>query len=148
MELIGLLLAVPVTFVTSLVFCLLAYFGFRRWPRVRHVCIVAAFWIVGYLAAEVIAVFTIGPFHLHAFLGPIYWTLHMVGFLFGPPAVAVLVFVGVSRLVRVAAVPVALATLVCWFVCMTTLLGNIAIDEDIHGIDGSGHRPTHSIFPL
>ena len=147
MELIGLLLAVPVTLVTSALFCILTHFAFRRWPHVRRVCVIAAFWVVGILIGEAAAVFRIGPFHLYQSLGPIYWALHMIGFVFGPPAVGVLVYVGASRLVRFAAIPIALATVVCWFACMVTLLGNIAIDEDINGIDGSGHRRDRSIFP-
>ena len=41
--------------------------------------------------------------------------------------IGVLVYAGVSRFVRLAPVRVTLAILVCWFMCMLTLLGNIAI---------------------
>jgi hypothetical protein len=57
------------------------------------------------------------------------------------------VYVAVSRFVRLVFVRIGLATTVCWFACMGTLFGNIMVDEDIQGIDGSGQRPTESIFP-
>jgi hypothetical protein len=147
MEGCGLVLAIPVTFVTSLVFCLLAHFAFRRWPKVRRICMAVAFVIVAALAIEVVLSLRIGPYHFHQRFGRAYWTLHMVGFLLGPPAIAVLVYVAVSRFVGLVFVRVGSATVVCWFACMATLLGNIMVDEDIQGIDGSGQRPTESIFP-
>src|SRR4029077_18728282 len=147
MELFGLLFAVPVTLVTSTVFCILAHFAFRRWRCVRNVAAIASLVVAAYLALEALAVFRIGPFQIYQSIGPLYWELHMVGFIFGPPVIGVLVYVGVSRFVRFAPVPIILATVVCWFMCMFTLLGSIAIDEDIHGIDGSGERPRDGLFP-
>ena len=147
MEGCGLIFATPVTFVTSLVFCLLVHFAFRRWPIVRRSCMAAAFVIVAALAIEIVLSLRVGPFHLHERFGRAYWAFHMVGFFLGPPAIAVLVYVVVSRFVGLVFVRVGLATVVCWFACMATLLGNIMVDEDIQGIDGSGQRPTESIFP-
>ena len=147
MENCGLVLAIPVTFLASLVFCLLAYFAFRRWPRVQHICMLIALLVVGALLVEVVLSFRVGPFHLYERFGRSYWALHMVGFFLGPPAVAVVVFVAISRFVRFVLVRVGLAAAVCWFACMATLLGNIMVDEDISGIDGSGQRPTDSLFP-
>jgi hypothetical protein len=147
MEGCGLILAAPVTFVTSLLFCLLAHFAFCRWPQVRRICVVAAFLIVAALVIEAVLSLHVGPFHLHGRFGRGYWTFHMVGFLLGPPATAVLVYVAVSRFVSLVFVRVGLATVVCWLTCMTTLLANILVDEDIQGVDGSGQRPSESLFP-
>ena len=99
------------------------------------------------LAIEIVLSLRVGPFHLHERFGRAYWAFHMVGFFLGPPAIAVLVYVVVSRFVGLVLVRVGLTTVVCWFTCMATLLGNIMVDEDIQGIDGSGQRPTESIFP-
>lgn len=147
MEGCGLVFAAPVTFITSLVFCFLAHLAFRRWPRLQHICVAAALVIVTALAIEVLLSLRVGPFHLYERFGSAYWTLHMVGFFLGPPSVAVLVFVVVSRFVSLVFVRVGLATLFCWFACMATLLANIMVDEDIVGIDQSGQRPTKSVFP-
>jgi hypothetical protein len=147
MENCGLVLAAPVTFVTSLVFCLLAYFAFRRWPRVQHICTVVAFLIVVALLVEIVLSLRIGPFHLYQRFGRGYWTFHLIGFLVGPPAIAMLVLVAISRFVRFVVVRVGLATVFCWLACMATLLFNIMVDEDIVGIDQSGVRPTESVFP-
>jgi hypothetical protein len=147
MEGCGLILAAPVTFVTSLVFCLLVHVTFSRWPQVRRICVAGAVLIVSALVIEVVLSLCVGPFHLHGRFGRGYGTFHMVGFLLGPPAIAVIAHLAVSRFVGLVFVRVGLATVVCWFACMATLLGNIMVDEDIHGIDGSGQRPTESIFP-
>jgi hypothetical protein len=147
MEGCGLVFAAPVTFASSLVFCVLAHLAFRRWPMVRPICVATAFVIVAALVIEVVLSLRIGPFHLYERFGRVYWAWHMVGFVLGPPAIAVLVFVAVSRFISVVFVRVGLATVVCWFACMATLLANIMVDEDIVGIDQSGQRPTESIFP-
>jgi hypothetical protein len=147
MEGCGLILATPVTFVTSLVFCILIHFAFHQWPKLRHTCMAAAFVIVAGLLIEVVLSLCVGPFHLHERFGDVYWALHMAGFFLGPPAIAVLVFVGVSRFVSVVFVCLGLATAFCWLACMATLVANIMVDEDIVGIDQSGERPTKSVFP-
>ena len=147
MEGCGLVFATPIMFITSLVFCVLAHLAFRRWPRLRHICVAVAFVIVTALAIEVLLSLRVGPFHLYELFGSAYWTLHMVGFFLGPPAIAVLVFVAISRFVSVVFVRVGLATVFCWFACMATLLANIMVDEDIVRIDQSGQRPTKSVFP-
>jgi hypothetical protein len=143
----GLVFATPITFITSLVFCLLAHLAFRRWPRLPHIGVAVAFVIVTALAIEVLLSLRVGPFHLYERFGRAYWTLHMVGFFFGPPAIAVLVLVAVSRFIGVVFVRVGLATAFCWFACMATLVANIMVDEDIVGIEQSGERPTRSVFP-
>jgi hypothetical protein len=147
MEGCGLVVATPVTFVTSLVFCLLLHLAFRRWPNVRRACSAISFVVVAALIIEAVLSLRIGPFHLDERFGRAYWTCHVIGFFLGPPAVAVLVFVAISRFVTVVSVRVGLATVFCWFACMATLVANIMVDEDILGIDGSGHRPTKSVFP-
>jgi hypothetical protein len=147
MELFGLLFAVPVTFVTSLVFCLSAHFVFRRWARVQHFCTLGATLVVVSLLVETFLSLWIGPFYLDHRFGIFYWILHGIGFFFGPPAIGVLVFFTVSRFVRFTTVRVGLATAVCWIACMATLLANIMVDEDINGIKSSGSRPRNSIFP-
>ena len=147
MEGCGLILALPFTLLTSLVFCGLAHKAFLRWPQVRHVASVVAVLVVSLLVIEIAFLLRIGPFHLHERLGRSFWTVHMVGFLLGPPAIAVLVITAVWRFASVGAIRVGLATFVCWLACMATLVWNIMVDEDVSGIDGSGSRPTQSIFP-
>ena len=146
MEGCGLVLATPVTFITSLVFCILVHLAFRRWPRVRHVSAVVSFVIVAALIIEVVLSLRIGPFHLYHRFGHAYWAFHLIGFFLAPPAVAVLVFAAVSRFVSAVFVRVGVATVSCWFVCMATLFANIMVDEDIVGIDQSGVRTTKSVF--
>ena len=147
MEGCGLVLATPVTFITSLVFCLLAHLAFRQRPRVRQVCTAFSLVIVAALIIEVALSLRMGPFHLYQRFGRAYWTFHMIGFFLGAPAIAVLVFVAVSRFVHAVVLRVGVATLFCWFACMATLFANIMVDEDIVGIDQSGVRPTKSVFP-
>ncbi len=147
MELFGLLFAAPVTLVASIVFCSLAFYASQRWPRLQEVAFVSGICILALLLIELLLSVTVGPFHLHQRFGSAYAVWHLVGFFLGPPAIGFLTLLAICRLVRLTAVLIGVATLLCWLACMATLLGNIMVDEDIHGIDGSGQRPTQSVFP-
>lgn len=147
MEGCGLVFATPITFITSLVFCILAHLAFRRWPTVKHVSALVSLVIVAALLIEIVLSLRVGPFHLYQRFGHAYWAFHMFGFFLGPPAVAVLMFSAVSRFLSPVFIRVGVATMFCWCACMATLLANIIVDEDIVGIDQSGVRPTKSVFP-
>jgi hypothetical protein len=136
MELIGLMLALPVTLVTSTVFCLLAFCAFHRFPRLRSPVAVFASIILASVVLEVVLSFTFGPLSLHRHLDGLHSVVHFANFILAPPAVACVVLVRAAQsgagsiLLRVAAI------CVCWFTCMASLLGNIVVDEAIYGIDG------------
>ena len=143
----GLLVTIPITLVTSTVFCVLAFFFANRWPKVGRFSVFASLCVLALLLLEATFVLTVGPFHLYQRLGAAYTVWHLIGFFLGPPAVGLLVLIGTSRFIRIGPVRVGVATVLCWFACMAALLGNFIVDEDIHGVDGSGQRPTRSLFP-
>ena len=144
MELFGLIFAVPVTLVTSTVFCLLAFWAFRRFPMLRSPVCIAASIVLCSVALELVLSFAVGPLALHQRFDGIHSVLHFANFVLAPPAIACVILVATLRWgfpplpLRIVAV------CACWFTCMASLLGNIVVDEAIYGIDGSGIPPTQS----
>jgi hypothetical protein len=135
MELFGLLLAMPVTFVASFVYAALALALFSFLPVVARVLVSASLFVIALIVTELVLFAALGPKGTYAHLGHGFTALHFLGFLLGPPAVANLVFhVGcqwnLNRWLRFFS-----ATGCCWITCMSALLGNIVVDEAIVGID-------------
>lgn len=132
MELFGLLLAIPVTLIASFVYAVLALALFRFLPIVGRVFVVASLLVVAVIVTEVVLLVVLGPKDTYARLGHGFTALHFLGFLLGPPAVANLIlhFGRCWRWLRFFS-----ATACCWIACMSALLGNIAVDEAIGGVD-------------
>ena len=144
MELLGLLFAVPVTLLTSTAFCFLALWAFTRWPFLRLICGVLALLVLLSLAIEAFLSVLVGPLQLHNRWGVIHAVVHHANFFMAPPAVACAIYLscihgdllrGEQRILAIGA---------CWFTCMGVLLGQIAVDEEIYGVDGSGVPATQS----
>jgi hypothetical protein len=135
MELFGLLLAAPVTFVASVVYVALILAVFRFLPVIGKVLVVGSIGVVVVIAAELALLATMGAKGTYAHLGQLFTAIHFFGFFLGPPAVANLVFYYTSRLSTRQWLRFSSATFCCWIACMAALLGNIAVDEAIVGID-------------
>ena len=144
MELIGLMLALPVTLVTSTVFCLLAFWAFGRFPQLRSPVGVFAGIVVGSVVLEIVLSIAFGPLSLHRHLDGLHSVVHFINFILAPPAVACVILVRAARSGTRSVLPRIAAIGVCWFTCMASLLGNIVVDEAIYGIDGSGISPTQT----
>ena len=141
MEMFGLLFAIPVTLVTSTVFCLLALRGFRRFPMLRSLAFIAASIVLCSVALELVLSLALGPLVLHQRFDGIHSVLHFANFILAPPAIASVILLPALRWglpLRIVAV------CACWFTCMASLLGNLVVDEAIYGVDGSGIPPTLS----
>jgi hypothetical protein len=135
MELIGLLLAVPVTFVTSLAYAALILAAFKFRPVAGRALVAGSPIVVTLIAVELVLIATMGAKGTYANLGHRFTTMHFLGFFLGPPAVANLVLYCASRLNLKQWSRLVCATLCCWVACMAALLAHIAVDEAIVGIE-------------
>jgi hypothetical protein len=135
MELFGLLFAAPVTFVTSAAYVGLLFALFRFLPVIARVLVTLSVFVVGLIVAELVLLAALGARSTYADLGHGFTALHFAGLLLGPPAIANLVSclgrrISLNRWLRFFS-----ATVSCWIACMAALLGNIAVDEAIVGVD-------------
>jgi hypothetical protein len=135
MELFALLLAVPVTFVTSVVYTAFVLAVFRFLPVVSRVLVAASWFVVALIVMELLLLAAMGARGTYAHLGHVFTAMHFLGFLLGPPAVANLVLHfapcwNLNKWFRLSSV-----ALCCWIACMAVLLGHIIVDEAIVGPD-------------
>jgi hypothetical protein len=92
MELFGLLFALPVTLVASLVYTALLLALFRFLPIVGRLLAAASLVVVAAIAVEAGFLGAMGASGSYAHLGHRFTALHFFGFFLGPPAVANLVY--------------------------------------------------------
>ena len=143
--LIGLMLALPLTLVTSTVFCLLAFWAVHRFPRLSSPVAKVASIIVCSVILEVILSVGFGTLLLHRHLEPIYFVVHFTNFILAPPAVACVILVHATRLGTRTVVLRVVAICACWLTCMVSLLGSWAVNEAIYGIDDLPPTETNRI---
>jgi hypothetical protein len=146
MELIGLLLAAPVTFVASLAYAALMLAVFKFLPVAGRVLAAGSLAVVAVIILELVLLATIGPKGAYAHFGQRFTAMHFLGFFLGPPAAANLVLYLASRLNVRQWLRFASTTLCCWVACMAALLGHIAVDEAIVGIDAG--KPFYMTPPV
>ncbi len=119
-----------------MVYCLGAAFVLSRLCRARSWALVASLVVVGCLLAEAVLLRTFGAKQAYARLGVGFTLLQEVSFWLGPPAISNLLLL--LRSVRREAWKrgkIAAAIVVCRVGCLSALLGNIAVDEAIVGVD-------------
>lgn len=79
---------------------------------------------------------TLGAKAAYSRLGLGFAVIHEVSFWLGPPAIANLLLLGCFLKRDLWSLSkIAVATFLCWFACMAALVGNIAVDEAIVGVD-------------
>lgn len=135
MELFGLIFAIPVTFVTSFIYVGLIFLVFPSWLFVRKICVVASCGIIVLVLLEIGLLQILGAKATYWYLGQIFTVIHFTNFLLAPPAVANIVFVLIDKHAKRKFFAFVLSCFCCWIACMIMLLGNIAVDEAIVGID-------------
>jgi len=137
MELFGLLFAVPVTLVTSLVYTGLMLALFTRWPVVKRIAIPLSYLVATSVVLEIGILGLLGAKASYAHLRHIYTVIHFLNLLLAPPALANLVVAFAARRGKQRTVQFWAGTACCWVACITVLFGNIMIDEAIVGV-GAG----------
>jgi hypothetical protein len=135
MENIGLVLAVPVTFVASLTYAGLVLLALKFVPVAGRMLVAGSFIVVTVIAAELVLIATMGAKGAYANLGHRFTAMHFLGLFLGPPAVANLILYCGSRLNMQLWLRLVCAMLCCWAACMAALVGHIAVDEAIVGVD-------------
>jgi len=136
MELFGLLFAVPVTLVTSAVYCVGAAFILTKLRVLRPVALIGSLLVGLCILTEIVLLGALGAKAAYSRLGFGFTVIHEVSFWLGPPAIATLLLLLLPiRSDTWKRRKIVVASLVCWFVCMGALFGNIAVDEAIVGID-------------
>lgn len=144
MELFGLMFALPITLYTSTVFCLLAFWVLTQWPFLRPISGVLSSVILVSVTIELALSTWVGPLELRSRFGMIHTVMHYANCVFVPPAVACAILLTCIRFRLWRWLQCVIAIGACWFACMAVLLGHIAVDEEIYGVDGSGVPPSHS----
>jgi hypothetical protein len=135
-ELIGLILALPVALAVSVAYCIGAALVLTKQKALRPVTLFGSSLVLCGILTEALLLANHGAKGVYARFGIGFALLHEVSFWLGPPAFANLALLGcflradAGRLTRVA-----IPSLLCWFACIGALVGNIAVDEAIVGVD-------------
>lgn len=133
MEIFGIILSLPVSFVASVVYCfLLARFIVRLETLTRLMFLASAAILIAF-AGEVILLLTIGPVRARGLLGSGFYVGHLIVFFLGTPALANVLILrwGAKRRVPwYAAVPF------CTVFAFVLVLLQYSVSEALYGIDG------------
>jgi hypothetical protein len=125
--------AIPVTLVTSAVYCVVAAYVFTRFQKVRWLALVGSLAVGAFVLTEVLLVVTLGAKEAYSRFGIGFWGIHAVSFVFGPPAFANVLLFENSKSALWRKIQVGLVSLVCWVSCMGSILADILLDESIFG---------------
>jgi hypothetical protein len=134
MELIGLLLAAPLTLLTSLAYTALANALFRRWPTAGRVALPISCGVVALATIEILLFISIGAKSAFLYLHHAFTVLHFSVIFLTPPAIANIVLHFAAKRGAKESLRFIVGAGCCWFVCMAMLLGNIMVDEAIMGV--------------
>lgn len=132
---LGLLIAIPVSLVASVVYTVLAVETFERWPLIEKVGVSLSRVIAVMLLFEVALVVTIGPKSAYTEFQHAFTTLHFVVLLLFPPAFANLILRASTKAHYRKWLRNVVSMGCCWISCMAILIGQIMINESIVGID-------------
>jgi hypothetical protein len=86
MEVIGLALALPAVVVANVAYVLAVRFGAARFPRLRVWLLWPSYAVVALALFDVVLVLTFGAAAARTRVGPAFWSVHEVVFIFGAPS--------------------------------------------------------------
>jgi hypothetical protein len=135
MELFGILFAIPVTFVTSLVYAALIIAASGRWPRIKLALLLFSGCVGVCVAAEILALGIWGAKGAYGHLRHAFTLVHFLNCLLIPPAVAHVILLLGARATSRGWLQLLMVVPCCWFACMASIMWGIAIDEAIVGPD-------------
>jgi hypothetical protein len=132
MENFGLILAVPITLVTSTIYCLGAAFLLSEICAFRPAALVGSMFVCFCILSEVVLCKTVGAKTAYSRYSVGFYELHMLCFWFGPPAIANMLLLLFSVWKNSwKYLKITISIVICWFACMGFLFENIAIHEEI-----------------
>jgi hypothetical protein len=88
MEILGLALAIPAVLVANVGYVLLVRFGLVHLTTLRPWLLWPSYLVVTLALIEMALVIVLGPVAARTLIGPAFWGLHTVVFLFGAPSLA------------------------------------------------------------
>jgi hypothetical protein len=144
MELFGMVLSLPASFIATAIYTFLLKWGLKHWPRLaKPVCWVSPI-IVVLACLEGVGVVTVGTLKLRLVIGAAYYPLHEILFLLGVPALA-----NLMQLQK--RIPFFAKWYITAFACMIFAFGLVllqyAVTDDLFGVDGQG-GPYQQTYPF
>jgi hypothetical protein len=133
MELFGIVLSIPVAFVASMLYCLLAAKVISKAATLSRWLRIASCVVLGLFAVEILLLVTIGAVRARGLIGPGFYVAHVVFFFLCPPALANVL---VLRLRRGSLSSWWLAGALCTMLAFGLVLLQYSVSEALYGIDG------------
>lgn len=135
MEVLGLALAIPAVVVANTGYVLLVRFGLARLTKLRPWVLWPSYLVVVLALIDVVLVVTLGAVRARTLIGPAFWRLHVLVFLFGAPSLAnVLVLTGNGLWFRRWYVTLACCCLFGVFL----VFFQVGVGDALYGPDGVG----------
>ena len=134
MELFGILLSIPATFVASAIYSIILKWFLSRCFWIFKVFFWPSLIILALLFLEFMGVVSVGPLTLRAIIGPAFYPIHFLLFLFSIPCLANLIQIQkaapfVSRWY--------IAALACSVFGLCVVLLQYGVSEALYGINGT-----------
>jgi hypothetical protein len=133
MELFGLMFSLPASFIATVVYAHILNLTVKRSPLVSRLFVIASCVVLSLLVLEFIGVATAGPLHLRRTIGPHFYTLHVVLFFLGVPALANLMQLQ-KRVLLIT--KWAITGCVCACLGFSVFLLQFVVSESLYGHDG------------
>ena len=144
MDFLFILVAVPVSFVASVVYRFAVLFGQTRWPGIKLTLLWASYAILTLIVVDWTLLALWGAVGTRTTLGPFYEKMTGLTFFFGPPAlINVLVLPDPDRKRARWFLAVPLATASAFFLLMEVVVSS----EAFYGVEGSGGPFSESAHP-
>jgi hypothetical protein len=133
MEMLGILLSIPVAFVTSMLYCLFLARVVLRFARTSRWLRIASRFVLALFVIELILLITMGSVRSRGLLGPSFYIAHIIFFFLGTPALANLLVLRPGQgLFSKWFVAGAICTAFAFFL----VLLQYTVSESLFGIDG------------
>ncbi|MGA9511085.1 MAG: hypothetical protein WBV55_20860 [Candidatus Sulfotelmatobacter sp.] len=131
MELFGIALSIPVAFVASMLYCFFLDRVVLKFERPRRWLRFASYFVLGFFAAELVMLLTLGAVRSRAILGPGFYVVHLILFFISVPSLANLLVLKQRRgFVASWYIAAALCTTLAFFL----VLLQYSVSEALYGI--------------
>jgi len=132
MELFGIALSIPVAFVASMVYCFFLDRVVLKFEQPRRWFFLTSYFVLGFIAAELVMLESLGAVRSSAILGPSFYVVHTILFFLGVPSLANFLLLRQRRpFVDSWYVAAALCTMFAFFLVML----QYSVSESLYGIE-------------
>lgn len=135
MEMLGILLAFPATLIASVTYTFVAKYLLERFSSIRLKVIVASWFFLSLLVAEICLVGSFGVLHAREVIGRSFEFLHFACFWFGPPG---LVNILLARRKANFWSRWYVVSVCCFFLAISIVFFNLEVTDMLYGPDGVG----------